>query len=114
MKKFIALLPLVAFLLSCGSQEGPDNGPILAVEGGQIQGVRAENPDVFVYRGIPYAAAPIGDLRWKEPQPVVAWDSVRICDKFGHPAIRLCTILASMPQSGATATRLPTARTAST
>ena len=36
MKKFIALLPLVAFLLSCGSQEGPDNGPILAVEGGEV------------------------------------------------------------------------------
>jgi len=40
---------------------------------------------VFVFRGIPYAAPPIGALRWKAPQPVVPWDGVRLCDKFGHP-----------------------------
>ena len=84
MKRLIALLPLMV-LLSCDSPKEADNGPVLTVEGGQIQGVRAENPGVYVYRGIPYAAAPIGDLRWKEPQPVVGWDSIRICDKFGHP-----------------------------
>ena len=84
MKKSLLLLPLLAVLIGCSSQQEGDN-PVLTVEGGQIQGVRAENPGVFVYRGIPYAAPPIGDLRWKEPQPVVAWDSVRIRDKFGHP-----------------------------
>ena len=85
MKKLILLaLPLLA-LMSCTSTEKKADSPILTVEGGKIQGVQAENPGVYVYRGIPYAAAPIGELRWKEPQPVVAWDSVRICDKFGHP-----------------------------
>ncbi len=58
---------------------------MLNIEGGQIQGVCAENSGVYVYRGIPYAAPPIGELRWKEPQPVVAWEGVRKCDKFGHP-----------------------------
>lgn len=37
-----------------------------------------------VYRGIPYAAPPIGDLRWKEPQPVVPWEGVKIADTFGR------------------------------
>ena len=78
----LLLLPLLAFL---GCTEPEVENPVLTIEGGQIQGALAENPGVYVYRGIPYAAPPIGDLRWKEPQPVVGWDSIRICDKFGHP-----------------------------
>ena len=78
MKKLFILLPLMALLLGCSSDEKGAQCPILTVEGGQIQGVPCENPGVFVYKGIPYAAPPIGDLRWREPQPVVAWDSIRI------------------------------------
>ena len=48
--------------------------PILTIEGGQVQGVVTDDhSDVIVYRGIPYAAPPLGELRWKAPQPVVAW-----------------------------------------
>ena len=82
MKKLIYLLPFLAFL-GCSAPE--KENPVLTIEGGQVQGVFAEIPDVYVYRGIPYAAAPIGDLRWKEPQPVVAWEGVKIADTFGHP-----------------------------
>lgn len=82
MKKLLLMLPLLA-AMACSNQ-APEN-PVLTVDGGEIQGVPAEKKGVFVYRGIPYAAAPIGDLRWKEPQPVVAWEGVRKCDKFGHP-----------------------------
>lgn len=81
MKKLVFLLPLLAFL-GCSA---PKENPVLTIEGGQVQGVFAELPGVYVYRGIPYAAAPIGDLRWKEPQPVVEWEGVKIADKFGHP-----------------------------
>jgi para-nitrobenzyl esterase len=81
MKKMLLLLPLLA-LFGCTSN---DDSPVLTVEGGQIQGVAADIPGVYVYRGIPYAAPPIKELRWKEPQPVAAWEGVRMCDKFGHP-----------------------------
>lgn len=64
MKKLLFLLPLLA-LMGCTSTE-VDN-PVLTIEGGQIQGVLADNPGVYVYKGIPYAAPPLGDLRWKEP-----------------------------------------------
>lgn len=81
MKKSILLLSVLA-LFACTSE--PAN-PVLTIEGGQVQGVSADNPGVYVYRGIPYAAPPIGELRWKAPQPVVPWEGVMIADRFGHP-----------------------------
>ena len=85
MKKLLFLASLLALASCTTTQKEEPACPVLTVEGGQIQGVQADNPGVFVYRGIPYAAAPIGDLRWKEPQPVKSWEGVRLCDKFGHP-----------------------------
>jgi para-nitrobenzyl esterase len=38
--------------------------------------------EVRIYRGIPYAAPPVGDLRWKPPQPVTPWTGIRECTKF--------------------------------
>ncbi len=69
-------------LLACTSE--PAN-PVLTIEGGQVQGVLCDNPGVYAYKGIPYAAPPIGDLRWKAPQPVVPWEGVLVADSFGHP-----------------------------
>ena len=83
MKRYFLLL-LGAFALAACTAT-PDN-PILTIEGGQIQGVRLDDaPGVTVFRGIPYAAPPIGENRWRAPQSVVPWEGVRICDKFGHP-----------------------------
>ena len=84
MKK-IAYFMCALLLAACTSAPKVDNGPVLTVEGGQIQGVAADIPGITVYGGIPYAAAPIGDLRWKEPQPVEPWDGVLLCNEFGHP-----------------------------
>ena len=50
----------------------------VTVTGGQIQGAVSEyDPDVMTFKGIPFAAPPVGDLRWRPPEPVVAWDGVR-------------------------------------
>ena len=80
MKRLFIILALAA-LAACK----PVN-PILRVEGGLVKGVPTETPGVTVYKGIPYAAPPVGDLRWKAPQPVKNWGSLRICDTWGHPA----------------------------
>src|SRR5215216_1756975 len=53
----------------------------IRVEGGLISGSSVDG--VRSYKGIPFAAPPVGDLRWKPPQPVVAWDNVRECTEFG-------------------------------
>jgi para-nitrobenzyl esterase len=76
------------------------SGDTLRVEGGQISGVLADG--VRSYKGIPFAAPPTGELRWKAPQPVIAWTGVRECNAFGpecpqapYPA---SSIYASAPQ----------------
>ena len=81
---FWSFLFVLAFS-ACSTAE--KENPVLTIEGGQIQGVLADDhPDVYVYRGIPYAAPPIKENRWKAPQPVVPWKGVKICDTFGHPS----------------------------
>ena len=50
------------------------------IEGGTVRGT-SEN-GLTVYRGIPFAAPPVGDLRWRAPQPVVPWKGVRQADQF--------------------------------
>ena len=52
-------------------------------ESGVIQGVAAASAGVRAFRGIPFAAPPIGKLRWKAPQPVKPWKGVRKAAEFG-------------------------------
>lgn len=85
MKKITVLLS-VLLLAACTARESAP--VVVTVEGGRVQGVAADIPGITVFRGIPYAAPPLGDLRWKEPQPVVPWDGVLVADKFGHPGFQ--------------------------
>jgi para-nitrobenzyl esterase len=57
--------------------------------------------EVRVYRGIPYAAPPVGDLRWKAPQPVAPWTGIRECTAFSKSSIQptVPLNLSDMPQS---------------
>ncbi len=82
MKKMILLVASALLLAACKTET---KCPVLSVEGGQVQGVTTDIPGVLAFKGIPYAAPPIGELRWKEPQPVVPWDGVMVADRFGHP-----------------------------
>lgn len=53
------------------------------VEGGMISGTMDPQGGIREFKGIPFAAPPVGALRWREPQPVVSWTGVRKCDSFG-------------------------------
>lgn len=56
----------------------------LRVDTGLISGERAgKDSDIRVYKGIPFAAPPVGDRRWREPERPVNWQGVRACTAFG-------------------------------
>jgi para-nitrobenzyl esterase len=63
------------------------------VESGRLAGRAAHDPAVAVFKGIPYAAAPIGKLRLRAPQPAPKWTGVRPADQFGA----LCPQLGAAP-----------------
>lgn len=76
--KIFHLLALgAAFLLAAT----PAIAQVVRVDGGAVRG-KAWNGS-YVFRGIPFAAPPIGALRWKPPQPVIPWTGVR--DSFDQP-----------------------------
>ena len=59
------------------------NNGIVTIKDGKLQGKKCErNPEVWEFLGIPYADAPVGENRWKAPQPVKAWDGVRDATKY--------------------------------
>lgn len=61
-------------------------GPVVSVAQGDLQGVSEGNINVF--RGIPYATPPTGDLRWKPPAAPAAWEDLRDASAFGPSCIQ--------------------------
>lgn len=59
------------------------SGPQVRIANGLIEGV-SERSGIRSFKGIPFAQPPVGDLRWKEPQPAANWQGVRKADKFGN------------------------------
>ncbi|OZB59356.1 MAG: carboxylesterase [Lysobacterales bacterium 14-68-21] len=90
----LPFLPLVlaALTLSAGAvrAEGVD-APRVAVTGGTLAGRLATVDGVTLqeFQGIPYAAPPLGPLRWKPPQAVAAWQGVREATGFGPRCMQL-------------------------
>lgn len=70
----------------------------VAITGGQVRGVVKDG--VASFKGIPFAAPPVGPLRWKSPQPVVEWQGVREADQFG-PAPMQPPLLATIQGAAA-------------
>lgn len=52
------------------------------VESGLLRGTPGNNRMFSVFKGIPYAAPPVGDLRWRAPQPVTPWEGVRLANEY--------------------------------
>ena len=82
--KNLSLIMLAGISLIIASCNKPN--PELTIEGGRVIGVETPTKGVIAYKGIPFAAPPVGDLRWKEPQPVVPWKGVKVADTYGAAA----------------------------
>lgn len=60
----------------------------VTVDSGKLQGTTNADKTVRIFKGVPFAAPPVGDLRWKAPQPAKKWDGVRVADKFGSACMQ--------------------------
>ena len=74
MKKIIWLFFFLPFIVSAQK-------PVIKIKSGAISGIEKNGLNVF--KGIPFAAPPVGGLRWKAPQPVTPWKGIKECTAFG-------------------------------
>src|SRR5690606_25498606 len=84
MKRLAFALAVLAAACSVSPQAAAPTDPTVArIETGDLKGV--QTGDVIAFKGVPYAAPPVGDLRWRAPQPAAKWQGVR--DALAHGAI---------------------------
>jgi para-nitrobenzyl esterase len=87
MKPVTYILFLISLVhISYGQSANEQLSMIVKTENGLLQG-EAES-GIRTFKGVPYAQPPIGDLRWKEPQPVKNWEGIRKADHFGPRAMQ--------------------------
>src|SRR5262245_61348380 len=60
----------------------------VTVESGKLKGIYSSDRSVLMFKGVPFAAPPVGDLRWRAPQPAKSWSGVRAADKFGPACLK--------------------------
>jgi para-nitrobenzyl esterase len=84
MRTAIISLAILVFC-SCSAQKpaisSSQDEPVIKTASGMVRGVKEGEVDIF--RGIPYAAPPVGEFRWRPPQPVASWEGVRDAKQFG-------------------------------
>lgn len=77
---------LASFILALGGAVVAVSATIddpVHLEDGLVSGMPGSTPGMHIYKGIPFAAAPVGDLRWRAPKPAPHWDGIRKADQFG-------------------------------
>ena len=85
-------LAVAAFSLAgCRQVSAPpaaegEKSPVATIDSGAIAGTEADGVEAFL--GIPYAAPPLGELRWRAPQPVSPWEGVRQATTYGSDCIQ--------------------------
>ena len=88
MKRFISISIFLLSLLSAMAQNNNAFGVQVSIEHGTIEGNYHTDDGIQTYFGIPYAKPPVGDLRWKAPQPLERWEGVKETKAFGPRAMQ--------------------------
>lgn len=83
---FLLIGSLMAMQLYAQTNRHSLPSPKVTIANGVLEGV--DESGVYAFKGIPYAAPPIGILRWREPQPVKSWEGVRKANQFGPRAMQ--------------------------
>ncbi|WP_088184589.1 carboxylesterase/lipase family protein [Sphingobium sp. Z007] len=83
----LRVLLLAAALSTPAVHARSDMAPVVTIADGALRGVNEEG--VVAFKGIPFAAPPVGELRWRAPQPVLRWQGVRDASRYGHDCMQL-------------------------
>jgi para-nitrobenzyl esterase len=73
---------LLSLVVLAGTAAAAIHDPV-RLDSGQVSGVPGSSPEIVVYKGIPFAAPPVGNLRWRAPQAPSHWQGVRNATEFG-------------------------------
>ena len=83
----LSWIPIAAAVVGVAPiQAEPSSADTVEVTGGTVRGIPFEQGNGMVFRAIPFAQPPVGELRWHEPMPVIPWDGVRFSRIPGPPA----------------------------
>ena len=77
MKRLPLVFVIMLIIVSASAQMDT-----IQTDAGFISGTISNDKAVHIYKGIPFAAPPVGELRWKAPQPVAHWQDIKKCDAF--------------------------------
>lgn len=80
-QRSLAVAAIALVMLGAAGQ-----APVMRTAAGAVRGVSADG--INVYRGLPYARPPVGDLRFRDPQPVAAWSGVREATAFAPACLQ--------------------------
>ena len=100
--KLVCCLPIFLSSLSMGAlwaQSGTSDtivqrnnilipGPKVKTQNGVVEGVYEPSAGLETFKGVPYALPPVGNLRWREPQPLKNWKGIRVTKNFGPKAMQ--------------------------
>lgn len=87
MKAFRVTLPVIFVLTSFSIAEAQSSVQQAKIDTGVVQG--APEQGITAFKGIPFAAPPVGNLRWRPPQPVAKWKGVRPATQYGSDCAQL-------------------------
>jgi para-nitrobenzyl esterase len=80
-------LPVVLALIAIAAPLCALTQPV-KIQGGLVSGVAGKDPSVLSFKGIPFAAPPVGNLRWRAPQPATPWQGVRKAEQYANSCIQ--------------------------
>ncbi len=87
-KLYLFLAAALLLTAACSTQEQELIKDVVTTQSGQVSGTYDEASGITTFKGIPLAAPPVGDLRWKAPQPVEPWEGVKECTVFSASPIQ--------------------------
>jgi para-nitrobenzyl esterase len=82
------LIILSLFLVNAYAVTAQSDLNVIQTDAGKVSGTVSDDNSVRIFKGIPFAAPPVGELRWKAPQPVTPWAGVKQCTDFAKSPIQ--------------------------